>query len=403
MQLASPPAPPAGPDSAADRPDLALGQPQGWRERLAAWRDRRMADPAFRTWVLRTPLLRRVAQRRARQTFDLVAGFVYSQVLRACMELELFERLAGGPVQPAALARAVGLDEAALDRLLAAGVALKLLRWRAGGRIALGPLGAPLVGHTAIAALVEHHHALYADLADPVGLLRGPAGRPATSRQWPYTVHARPDSLAAEQVATYSGIMSASQPLIAQLVLDAYPVQRHRLMMDVGGGEGAFLRAVARQAPGLRLRLFDLPAVADRARQRFAEHGLAGRAEAVGGSFLSDSLPGGADLISLVRVVHDHDDATVRHLLRAAHAALPPGGTLLIAEPMSETPGAEAMGDAYFGLYLLAMGQGRPRSPATLRALLAEAGFVQIRQLATHLPLQTGLMVARVPGHEAAA
>ncbi len=49
---------------------------------------------------------------------------------------------------------------------------------------------------------------------------------------------------------------------------------------------------------------------------------------------------------------------------RRAHDALPPGGTLLIAEPMAGTPGAEAMGDAYFGLYLWAMGSGRPRSAA---------------------------------------
>ena len=49
-------------------------------------------------------------------------------------------------------------------------------------------------------------------------------------------------------------------------------------------------------------------------------------------------------------------------LLRAVHAALEPGGTVLIAEPMAGTPGAEPMGDAYFGLYLLAMGHGRVRS-----------------------------------------
>jgi demethylspheroidene O-methyltransferase len=30
---------------------------------------------------------------------------------------------------------------------------------------------------------------------------------------------------------------------------------------------------------------------------------------------------------------------------------------------MSETPGAEPVGDAYFGLYLLAMGSGRTRPP----------------------------------------
>lgn len=376
---------------------LALGAPQGWYERLCAWRDRRLADPGFRWRLLSLPLAGAVGRRRARQTFDLVAGFVYSQVLRACLELQLFERLAAGPASPAALARAAELDEAAMQRLLAAAVSLRLLVWRRGGRVGLGPLGAPLVGHTPIAAMVEHHHALYADLGDPVGLLRGPRERPATSRQWPYTTLSRPDRLAAEDVATYSGIMSASNPLIADLVLDAYPLGRHRLLMDVGGGEGTFLSAVARRVPDLRLRLFDLPAVAERGRRAFEQRGLAGRADAVGGSFLSDPLPPGADLITLVRVVHDHDDDSVRRLLRAVRAALPPDGTLLIAEPMSETPGAEAMGDAYFGFYLLAMGQGRPRSPAVLRALLVEAGFERIQQRPTRLPLQAGVLVARTP------
>ena len=118
----------------------------------------------------------------------------------------------------------------------------------------------------------------------------------------------------------------------------------------------------------LRVKLFDLPAVATRAQARFARAGFADRAEAFGGSFLSDPLPRGADVISLVRVLHDHDDAAVMQALRAVREALPEGGVILIAEPFAGTPGAEAMGDGYFGFYLLAMGQGRPRTGArTLR------------------------------------
>ena len=64
-----------------------------------------------------------------------------------------------------------------------------------------------------------------------------------------------------------------------------------------------------------------------------------------------------------MRVVHDHDDGAALHLMRAVHAALPRGGRLLLAEPMAGTPGAERMGDAYFGFYLLAMGSaGRGRA-----------------------------------------
>ena len=69
-------------------------------------------------------------------------------------------------------------------------------------------------------------------------------------------------------------------------------------------------------------------------------------------------------------------------LLTKVHAALPPGGTLLIAEPMAGTPGAEAMGDAYFGLYLWAMGSGRPRTAEAYRAMLRAAGFSRVVEAA---------------------
>ena len=93
--------------------------------------------------------------------------------------------------------------------------------------------------------------------------------------------------------------MSASQPLVADEILDAYAVTSHRCLLDVGGGEGAFLVRAAQRAPALRLMLFDLPAVADRARARFAAFGLAHRASVVGGDFLRQPLPTGADLVSL--------------------------------------------------------------------------------------------------------
>ena len=202
----------------------------------------------------------------------------------------------------------------------------------------------------------------------------------------------------AAQIAGYTDLMSASQPFIAAEVLDAYDVGRHRCLLDVGGGDGRFLVEAAARAPSLRVMLFDLPAVAARAAARFAAAGLAARARAIGGDFRTDALPQGADLVSLVRILHDHDDATVQALLRAVRTCLPPGGTLLIAEPLAATSGAEPVGDAYFGFYLMAMGRGRPRRAAELTSMLAEAGFDRIRTLRTRSPLLTGLLLARVTG-----
>ena len=88
------------------------------------------------------------------------------------------------------------------------------------------------------------------------------------------------------------------------------------------------------------------------------------RVEVLAGSFRDPPPPGVADLVTLIRVLHDHDDAMARAALRTAFQALTPGGTLLVAEPMADTPGAEAIGEAYFGFYLWAMGSGRARRRA---------------------------------------
>jgi demethylspheroidene O-methyltransferase len=182
--------------------------------------------------------------------------------------------------------------------------------------------------------------------------------------------------------------MAASQPLVADLVLDAYPFTRHRRLLDVGGGEGAFLRAAARRVPALERGLFDLPAVVDRAAAQRVP------ATCHRGDFLRDDLPGGYDLVTLVRILHDHDDAPALALLRRVRAALPPGGRLMIAEPMAGTRGAEAMGDAYFGFYLLAMGSGRPRTAEEIRAMLTLAGFGKVTERSTAMPLSVRVIVA---------
>jgi demethylspheroidene O-methyltransferase len=289
----------------------------------------------------------------------------------------------------------LSLPQDATDRLLAAAASLRLVEQRSDGRYGLGVLGAALVGNPGVVAMIEHHALLYADLRDPVALLRGERDRTELGRYWAYAGNPDAAALAPEQVADYSRLMADSQPLVTREILAAYPLRRHRRLLDVGGGDGSFVCAVAAAVPTLALQLFDLPAVADRASARFAASGLAQRATAFGGDFRRDALPAGADLVTLVRVLFDHPDETVLELLAAVRRTMPADGTLLIAEPMAGTSGAEPMGAAYFGFYLMAMGRGRSRSPADFEQLLGRAGFTDIRLVPTPSPLQTGILVAR--------
>jgi demethylspheroidene O-methyltransferase len=320
--------------------------------------------------------------------FDLCAGFAYSQVLQACVSLRVFELLADGPQTAAALAPRIGLAPDRAERLCEAAAALELLRRRGDG-YALGKLGSAMIGNDGVAAMIRHHALLYRDLADPVSLLQREPGETLLAAYWPYGTAQQPAALGADDVAEYSRLMAASQPLVAAEILAAYDFRRHRRLLDIGGGEGAFLAAAAAKAPGLELKLFDLPEVAARARER-----LGTKAQIFAGDMRQDALPEGADLLTLIRVVHDHDDPTALAILRNARRAVPPGGTLLLAEPMLDASGAAPVG-AYFIFYLLALGSGRPRRQETLMAMLREAGFGRVRARRTGNPLLASMIVAQ--------
>ena len=351
-----------------------------WLDPVYRWRDRLLASPAFQARAARIPLIRRIALRRAEQLHALTAGFVYSQVLFAGIRLGLFQQLLDGPLTVAEVAA----------RLAGIG----LVERRAGNRFGLGELGAATLGNPGIGAMVEHHQRLYADLADPVALLRERGGGELAAF-WTYAGSAstpQPGGESAEHA--YSDLMSVSQGFVAGHVLASYDLGRHQHLLDVAGGDGSFAAAALSRNPGLKATVLDLPPVAALAGRRLAERGLASRATAVSGDMLRDALPGGADIVSLVRVLHDHDDEPAQLLLRSAHRALSQGGRLPIAEPMAGTRGAEDIGDTYFGMYLWAMGSGRPRTAGELTAMALEAGFSRCREYRTSMPLLVRVLVA---------
>jgi len=372
----------SAPDMAScDEPWGAAGDAaeQSLTLRFRLWRNRLIGSSRFQAWASRFLLTRPVARREARALFDLTAGFVYTQTAAALVESGLLDALVEQPLTVSQAAVRAGLPEPATLTLLKAAASLKLTE-QTGARWTLGTRGAALAATPGLADMIRHHRLLYADLADPLAMLRG-AGPDRLAPLWRYDGSADP-----EQVATYSRLMAATQPMIAAQAISAYDFRRHKRLLDIGGGQGVFLAAAGAQAPQLELGLFDLPAVTARVapRPRFTLHP---------GSFLHEPLPTGYDLHSLVRVLHDHDDAPAARILAASRAALAPGGRLLIVEPMAAA-GAAPEGHAYFGLYLAAMRSGRPREPREIKDMLHAAGFGRARMLRTPLPMVARCILA---------
>lgn len=357
---------------------------------------RMIATPSFQELVAKLPFVRRIARRDGQLIFDIVQGFVRSQVLFALVELDLPRRLTGTPASADMLAVSCGLDRDRMALLLRAGAALGLLRRRRDGCYATTRKGAALAGVPGLQAMILHHGAFYRDLGDPLAVLRGEL-ETELADFWPYVLGgAGGDAATTER---YSRLMADTQALVAKETIRAIRLSGMSSVLDVGGGSGRFLIELAGHFPQARFELFDLDPVMPEARRRIAEAGLSQRIAVSPGSFRHDPLPKGHDTITLVRVLYDHDDATVADLLAKVHDALPRGGRLIVSEPMSGGDNApDPITDVYFAFYTLAMRTGRTRSVAEISKMCRAAGFDDIRHVPTYRSYVTSVVTARRAG-----
>jgi demethylspheroidene O-methyltransferase len=115
-----------------------------WRDRWSAARDRLLADQRFQRWAATLPITKQIMQRQSRAFFDLCVGFVYSQVLVACVRLRLFDILLEQPRTAAQLSQEFSLSMESTMRLLEAAASLNLVERRGRDRFGLSVLGAVL-------------------------------------------------------------------------------------------------------------------------------------------------------------------------------------------------------------------------------------------------------------------
>jgi len=365
--------------------------PSDWRCRWRLFRNRVLANQKFQKWAAKMPLVRRIASQKAVELHHLTAGFVYTQTLTAVIQSNLLAVLQGRIETTKSVAAMCGLSPQAAFTLLTASRALKLTDEVTPGHWMVGELGASVLGNPAVADMVRHHAVLYRDLADPLAILRHRENT-GLRNYWSYV----PGGTRLEEShREYSRLMSSSLALIADHILDSYPLKDYASLIDVAGGTGQFARVVKQRYPELSTTVLDLPEVVSEAKALSTPHDI----RFVATAMFHSPLPENSELFSLIRVLHDHDDEPVKQLLSRLHSALRPGGHLLIAEPMTGTAGAESIGDTYFSFYLWAMGSGRPRTAKELEAMCLAAGFTRIREFKTPIPALTRLLVAeKSPG-----
>lgn len=152
-----------------------------------------------------------------------------------------------------------------------------------------------------------------------------------------------------------------------------------RLIIDVGGGEGAMLAGLLHDQPATHGIVADMPAVAAAATTALASAGLGERARGESADFFS-SVPTGGDVYVLSNVLHDWDDAAATTILRIVRAAMSRDARLLVVENVLDAPGrtpAQNRDLHLVDLHMLVMFGGRERTKAQYDILLAAAGFAE--------------------------
>ncbi|MER6391599.1 methyltransferase [Streptomyces sp. NPDC001523] len=335
---------------------------------------------------------------------ELTTGFWRFKVLAAGVEIGLFsvlERLGGADA--ARIGTELGLPARPVRMLLACCTALGLLR-----RLPQGDGGARYLNSpTAAEFLVEgrpHYFGGFVRYSDRYGYPGWGRLTEAlrTDRPTTWDPDAQESAFVTADPAVLEGFWGAMFTLssfTASELGEAYDFTRHRRLLDVGGGAGAFPVGLCRRYPHLRATVLDLPRVAAMARAKAAELGMSDVIEVAEGDFLHDpQLPGGHDVILLSMILHDWDERTGRNLLKKCHAALPAGGAVVICELVLDDDESGPAPAALMGLNMLVETRsGHNWTYAEYARWLTEAGFGPMTVLPLDAAGANAALVARKP------
>jgi ubiquinone/menaquinone biosynthesis C-methylase UbiE len=320
----------------------------------------------------------------ARQLLDLINGSWVAQACYVTARLGIPELLAAGARTAEELASATGTNAAALRRLLSALGSVDVCHQREDGAFEMTRLGSLLRADVPCSmrawALQWGGEAwqVWANLLHSVRT--GHSARSLVTGNTGFA-HLERDPAAAE---IFNQAMVDLTRLAALHIAQAYDFAGQRVM-DVGGGYGELLAHILTVYPTAHGVLFDMPHAISKARAHFDGRGLAGRCEFTSGDFFA-SVPTGSDIYVLKTVIHDWPDDKARHILRSCRRAMAPRTRMLIIErlmPERLVPSQENRALARVDLHMLVALGAQERTLKEMLALLASAGFQNVRRLET--------------------
>jgi SAM-dependent methyltransferase len=323
--------------------------------------------------------------------FRTITAHHESSAVHVAAKLRLADQLKDEERGYEELATATQTDPVSLLRLLRLLVTAGVLTEPQPGRFALTPKGRHLrtdisdsLHPVALMMASPHHQQRWGALEEVVR-----DGRSMMEQE----KHANPFAQMPEHVLEILGqAMTFFVSQTAPSIVEAYDFSKFGTLVEVGAGRGILLSTILAANPGLRGVLFDLPYMAEHARKRLSDTGVADRCEIVAGDFF-EGVPGDGDVYLLNNVIHDWSDTRSVEILRNCHAAMKPGTVLLIAEtlyPDRFDTSLPAQIAARSDVNMLINTGAKERSRADFTGLLDQAGF-DLRRILPVRPRWSGV------------
>jgi ubiquinone/menaquinone biosynthesis C-methylase UbiE len=280
-----------------------------------------------------------------RDISKLAYGFMATQALVAALDLDLFGVLRDGRATLQRLADRTAVRADRLEMLLTALVALGLLV-KSGDAYANGPAAAKYLDPESPEFFGEYIRLQVGRQVYPHALHIGSALQGAPKNLYG-AVAADPDEAARFSHSQHVGSLGPAHLLARQVALES-----PQALLDVAGGSGAFTIALCRKHRNLQATILDFPAVIDVARHYVAEAGLEDRVSYVRGDALEASWPPEQDVVLFSYLLSAVGKTDIEALVRRAHAALKPGGTLVVHDFMVDE---DLTGPASAALWMLVL------------------------------------------------
>lgn len=296
-------------------------------------------------------------------------GVIAAQAIHAAVKFDIPDLLASGPRTVADLASSCGTHEATLERLLRALASIEIFQRTPDGRYCNTPLTEVLRANHPQSLRAVAMFLPASNLWRPLGELSESVrtGEPAFDQVFGQSFF---EYLAdhPDEAAIFNPVMTQEISWTTPALLRAYNFSRFKCLVDIGGGQGKFLRDILVATPKLKGVLFDQTQVVAEA-EPVLEEGVAMRLKIVGGSFFK-GVPEGCDAYILKRIIHDWADEDALRILSNVRRAINADGTLLLLESLVDSTTHPA---GLADLMMLVLG-GRERTKTQFRSLLQSAG-----------------------------